>query len=142
MRQALQDSLAGALLETIAYPKGSIVVCTSCAKPIYKLDRGLGAGDKAGRAASAFKPIGLWDLVDLQWRAHGLVDAGLTAVLRGWTADEMKAHVARIGEPVAGDPMLCPVCGDVYVQARTAEVSDTQDRAYVIELLTIPPRVA
>lgn len=140
MRQALQDSLAGALRETVTYPKGSIVVCTSCAKPIFKLDRGLTAGEHAGRAASVFKPVSVWDLMDLQWRAHGLADAGLTATLRGWTADEMKAHVQRLTEPRAGDPMACPACGDVFVQARSAELADTQDRAYVVELLTVPPR--
>jgi hypothetical protein len=141
MREALRDSIAGALRETVTYPKGSIVICTSCAKPIFRLERGISAGEKAGRAASAFKPLSIGDMIELQGRAvSGTADAGVIAALRMWTLAQVTDHVKKLHDPKAGDPMVCPACGDVFPQARAAEVSDTQDRAYVVELITVPPR--
>lgn len=142
MRHALKESIGSVLLETVRYPKGSIIVCTSCAKPIYKLERGIAAGEKAGRAASAFKPVSVYDLMDLQWRSQGGTEPGLVAAMREWTGEQMKAHADRLTAPKAGDPMLCPACGEVFVQSRSSESSDTKDRAYVLELLTVPPRAA
>lgn len=134
LRKSLQDSPA---THQAHYPAGSIVICHSCARPIYVLDRPLGLGQKAGRGASAFKPIALSHLAELADRQD--IDAGLRAVVASWTLDQRKAHLAQLNEPRSGDPMICPVCHDVFVQVLTVEQNETLDRAYVIELMTIPP---
>lgn len=119
------------------YPAGSIVVCVSCAAPIYRLERGIGIGERAGRSADAYKPVRLIDLQQLLARED--VEPGIRAVLAGKTALELKAHCERIPDLRAGDPLACPACGRAFVAARSTEASETRDRGYVIELLTIPP---
>lgn len=119
------------------YPKGSIVLCNACSKPIAKLDGGIALGDKAGRMAQQFKPLSLSDLQTLAARED--IDAGIRALVRGWTVAESKAHVAALCEFRAGDPMLCPCCHDCFVQVLGVEKDEVLDKAYTIELLTIPP---
>lgn len=142
MRQALRDSLGRRGHGAARYPRGSIVVCVSCGKPIYKLDRGIGAGERAGRSVQAFRPVSMADVRAIGRRRDAVVDPGIVAAFRAWTPAEVAAHVAALREPRAGDPMVCPVCGDVFARARASEVSDTCDRAYVIELVVLPPEVA
>ncbi len=119
------------------YPRGSIVICTSCAKPLYRLERAIFIGDHAGRSVSAYAPVTVADLQVLADRPD--VDAGLRAVLQGMTPADRRAHCDRIASPRAGDPCVCPLCGQVWVQARSSEESETRDRAYVIQLVTIAP---
>lgn len=120
---------------TVPYTKGSIVICTSCARPLYRLERGIELGERMGRAAAAFAPVTASDLAILRDRHD--VDAGVRALL---TAEPSLAQYAdRIPSPRAGQPALCPFCEQVFVQGRSTEVADTRDRAYVWELVTIPP---
>lgn len=134
LRRSLADSPAAGFER---YPKGSIVLCTSCALPLFTLDRGLELGAKGGDAASAFKPVSLADLNALAGRVD--VDAGIRARVNAWTIEERRAHVDGIVEPKAGDPMVCPYCHGAWPQVLTTEESETHDRAYTLELLTIPP---
>lgn len=119
------------------YPKGSIVLCNECAKPIFKMDYAICLGDKAGKTAEAFKPVSLADLAELAGRVD--VDAGVRAMVNGWDIDARKAHVASLKEMRAGDPMMCPCCQKCFVQVIATEKHEVLDRAYTIELLTIPP---
>lgn len=138
MRDSLKKSLADSPVKGFErFPKGSIVVCTSCAAPIFKLDHGISLGDKAGKMASAFKPITLADLETLAGRED--IDAGIRATLRSWTPDQCKAHIASLREVKTGDPMLCPICDKVFVQVLAEEKNEALDRSYTLELLTIPP---
>jgi hypothetical protein len=138
MRESLRRSIADSPSTGFErYPKGSIVLCNACALPIFKLDRGVDLGQKAGQAASAFKPLTLADLAELADRVD--VDAGIRARVNAWTPEERRAHVALLVEPKSGDAMACPSCGGCWPQVLTTEQTETHDRAYVLELLTIPP---
>jgi hypothetical protein len=118
------------------HAKGDIVICTSCARPLYQLERGISLGDKVGSAADAFAPVTPAILKALGESPH--VDAGLTAWARGLTDRGARAHCESISRPRRGDPMLCGLCGKVWAQVLTAEVADTMDRAYTVELVTVP----
>jgi hypothetical protein len=138
MRDSLRKSLADSPVKNFErYPKGSIVLCHACSDPIYKLEAGIGVGQKAGRSVSLFKPLALTDLADLAERPD--IDAGVRARIASWTPDERRAHVAKLTTPKAGDAMICPVCRGCFVQVLTVEKTETIDRAYVLELHTIPP---
>jgi len=121
------------------YPKGSIVICNACAKPIYKLDFGIALGDKAGKAASSFKPVSEQDILTLARRED--IDAGIRAALRAMPMTTLAEYIEKLAaaEVKAGEPMICPVCHECFVQVLTTEVSETLDKSYVIEMLTIPP---
>lgn len=124
------------------YAKGSIVICVSCALPIYRLERSIFIGEKAGRSAQAYRPVRLADLEELRDRRD--VDAGLRAVLNGWDDAQAKAHVDGVPVLNSGDPLVCPCCHKGFVQARTSadptEIAETRERGYVIQLITIPPK--
>lgn len=138
MRQSLQKSLAHSPVKGFErYPKGSIVLCQSCAKPVFKLDTAICLGDKAGQMASAFKPLSLLDLADLGGRVD--IDAGVRALVKAMTPEQRKAHIDSLREMRSGDPMLCPVCRDCFVQVVSVDKTEALDRAYTVELVTIPP---
>lgn len=138
MRESLKQSLADSPVENFEkYPKGSIVVCNACAKPIFILDRAICLGDKVGQSASAYKPLSLVDLGELGARED--VDAGIRAMVRAMTMDDRRAHVALLTEVRTGEPMLCPCCKDCFVQVLELDSHAVLDKSYVIELLTIPP---
>lgn len=124
------------------YPKGSIVICVSCALPIYRLERAIFIGEKAGRSAAAYRPVRVVDLVELRERPD--VDAGMRAVLTSWTPEQLRAHAERIPVLNAGDRLICPCCRQGFTEARSSadpgEVGETLDRGYVIQLITIPPK--
>lgn len=138
----MRDSLRKSAADTPAtgferYAKGSIVVCNACAKPIFRLDRAIALGDRAGRMASAFKPLRLQDLDILAGRED--IDAGVRAAVRAMTLEQRVAFVAGLREMRAGDPMQCPCCHDCFVQVLSVDTHEVLDKAYTIELLTIPP---
>lgn len=136
MRDALIDSLAQpGQATTDRYPAGAIVICVSCGRPLYRLERGIGVGERMGRARDAFVPVSPDDLLALSVRPD--VPAGVVAHIRA--IPDLRVYVDAIPRPRAGSPALCPHCQQVFVAARTAEVSDTIDRAYVWELHVIPP---
>lgn len=119
------------------YPKGSIVLCQSCAKPIFKLDYGITVGDKVGRSVNAFKPLSVADMEVLAARAD--IDAGVRAGIVAWTPEQRAAHVQALHEMRTGDPMVCPCCHGVFVQVLAVTTHEVLDKAYTIELVTIPP---
>jgi predicted RNA-binding Zn-ribbon protein involved in translation (DUF1610 family) len=134
MRQALVESIGTSTQDR--YPRGSVVVCVSCGRPIYALERGLALGETMGRARSAFVPVSPDALLDLCARFD--IDPGVRAHIRDIA--DLREYCETIPRPVAGSQADCPKCGRVFVQARSAERSDTTDRAYVWELTTIAPR--
>lgn len=138
----MRDSLRKSLADTPAvgferYAKGSIVLCNACALPIFKLDHGISLGDKAGKMASAFKPVTLADLETLATRED--IDAGVRATVKGWSPSVRLAHVSALREMRTGDPMMCPSCADCFVQVLSVEKTEALDKSYTIELLTIAP---
>lgn len=138
MRKSLEQSVAESPVRNFErYPKNSIVLCNACALPIFRLDRGIDLGQRAGQAASAFVPISLADLLELEGRAD--IDAGIRAVIASWSPEAKRAHLQQLHEMRAGMPMACPVCHDCFVQVLSTEMDETHDRAYTLELLTVPP---
>ena len=138
----MKDSLKQAIADSPdkqfeRYPAGSIVLCNACALPIFKLDFAITLGMKGGQASNAFKPIKLADLLELEQRPD--IDAGVRAALKAWSPEKKKAHLELLFEPRRGEAMICPICGGCYPQVLTTEVNETNDRAYTLELLTIPP---
>jgi hypothetical protein len=138
MRAALQESIARAGGDRWA--AGSIVVCTSCGRPIYRLTRGIGAGEKVGRSVEAFAPVEWRDIEALIQRQD--LEPGLRARWRSETREQWRERLAAIPPPRSGDPCKCPLCTNVFVQARAGEPTEFLDRAYVVELVTIPPEGA
>lgn len=138
MRESVKKSAADSPVKGFEhYPKGSIVICNACACPIYKLEAGITLGQKVGRTADLYKPLTLADLNALAARED--IDAGMRAMLSQWDAARRKQHVDALYDLRAGDPMACPICAKSFVQVLTVEGSETVDRAYTIELVTIPP---
>ena len=139
MRESLKKSIADSPVKNQdRYPKGSVVLCNACAEPIFKLDRAIALGDGAGRLASAMKPLDVKDLVALGDRDD--IDAGVKASVQAKTREDLVAHAQKLHEVKAGDPMLCPLCSCCFVQVLAVGKHEVLDRAYVIELLTIPPQ--
>ena len=136
LKHSLADSPAGAG-ESFRYPKGSIVLCNACAVPMAKLDHGIALGDKGGRMVNAFKPLRSADIDTLAARED--IDAGVIAWARGLTPEAKKHYLGALREFKTGDPMSCPICAGCFVQVIAAEKDAVMDRAYVIELVTIPP---
>lgn len=141
MRDSLKHSLAdspGGGGESFRYPKGSVVLCNACAVPMAKLDHGIALGDKGGRMVNAFKPLTSADVDTLATRED--IDAGIRAWARNLTPASRAAHLGALREYKTGDPMTCPICHGCFVQVIAVERNAVLDRAYVIELVTIPPQ--
>lgn len=123
------------------YPKGSIVVCYACGKPLYKLQAAIFVTDKPSRTAWKYAPVSLADLQTIIARTD--LDPGLRAAIKFMTPDEQRAHVEKIPTLKAGDALTCSACGGSFVFGRTSETQDGRaeftDRAFVIQLATIPP---
>lgn len=138
MRASLKKSLAHTPATGFErYPSGSIVLCQSCALPIFRLARAIDLGDKCGGLASAFVPVLARDLDTLAARED--IDAGVRGVLSTWTTEQRVTHVAKLREMRSGDPMLCPVCHGIFVQVVSVDRTEAIDAAYTVELVTIPP---
>lgn len=137
LKQSLADTIAGDQ-QDFRYAKGSIVLCTACAAPIAILEQGIALGDKAGRMAQAFAPLRAVDLEVLGARED--IDAGVRAWVRSLTADQKKAHLEKLHRFNTGDPAICPCCHHGFMQVLSVEKTETLDKAYVLELVTIPPQ--
>ncbi len=138
MRESLKKSLEDSPAKGFErYPAGSIVICNACAMPIFKLEYGIDLGAGSGRSAKAFKPLSLADLDALTVRT--VVDAGLRAKIMGMSAEQRTDHIAKLREVRAGDPMLCPCCEMCFVQVLSVTQHEVLDKAYTIEMLTVPP---
>jgi hypothetical protein len=138
VRKSLLKSVAESPVKGFErYAKHSIVLCNSCASPLFLLETGISLGDKCGQMADRFKPITIADLNVLAGRDD--IDAGVKAMLAGWDQDQRKAHCDKLHEVHTGDPMVCPICTHVFVQVLAVERDEVVDRAYTVELVTIPP---
>ncbi len=122
------------------YPKGAVIVCGDCWRPIYKLERGVAPGDKCGRAASAFAPMRQADFRDLDTRVD--LDAGWRGLLAVYALSPESQAVTGARRPRAGDEAVCPACGGQFLKVRTVTKSETLDHAYVWEMLWVPPLAA
>lgn len=137
MRESLRKSIEDGRSGFERYPKGSIVLCNACAKPIFKLDRSLHLGDKAGGSASAFKPLDAVDLAELAERQD--IDEGVRVMLKNQSPEDRQNHVNALREMRAGEPMMCPLCKGTFPQVLSTEKHEVLDKAYTLELLVIPP---
>lgn len=136
MRASLTASLANDPTFE-GYPKGSMVVCGDCWKPVYVLERGISVGDRGGRAASAFRPLTWADCESLKDRPD--LDTAWRGLWAAFCASPAVARLLNAPRPRAGQDATCPLCGGNYIKGRTVERQDTIDRAYVLEMATIPP---
>lgn len=121
------------------HPKGSIVLCASCWKPLYKLEHGISFGDRL--RADTYRPLTEGDYVALADRAakdHAL-NAGIAGVWRSWTDEQRRAMAHRVTTPRAGEQPVCPFCAKAWMFHWAQEEAEVNDRAYVCDLLTIPP---
>ena len=132
MRASLRESIAQG---EESYPAGSIVLCQHCLKPLYRLERGIGTGETAGRSVDAYRPVRPRDV----YRLMESIDPGVAATARLWTEASLIDHCHAIPELRSGSPALCPCCGHSFVKVRALEAAEVIDRAYVMELVTIPP---
>lgn len=140
MRKSLKHSLADSPVdagESFRYPKGSIVLCNACAVPVAVLEQGIALGDKAGRMVNALKPLRDHDVTTLALRED--IDAGVMVWARSLNPVARKAYLEKLHPFKTGDPMQCPTCGGCFVQIIAVERDAVLDKAYVIELLTLPP---
>lgn len=138
MRDSLKKSLADSPVSGFErYPSGSVVLCNACCSPLYVLDGAICVGDKSGRMAERFKPLTSQRLTDLAGRDD--IDAGVKAMINGWDEDRRKEHLSKLKDVKAGDPMMCPICDGCFVQVVSVEAHEVLDRAYTVELVTIPP---
>lgn len=135
MREALRESLATGRPTYI--PRGSIVICNVCGKPIYRVEVGIDAGERAGRAIRKFVPVTARDLATLIERPD--VHAGTRAWLKAQSWAALMHYAEQIPRPLAGEVPICPKCGHCWCEYRTAEIGDTNDRAVVFEPHIIPP---
>jgi hypothetical protein len=137
-RESLKKSIADSPARNFErYPAGSIVLCNACALPVFKLDAAIALGDGGGRAAKAFKPVSMADLDGLIDRDD--VDAGVRASITAMSHEQRVQHLQKLHEFKSGDPMLCPACGDCFVQVLAVTKHEVLDRAYTMEMLVIKP---
>ena len=136
MRAGLKASLAMSP-HFEGYPAGSIVVCSDCWKPVYVLERGIGPGDKGGRAASAFRPLTRADCAALLTRSD--LDPAWQGLFRTWCESPAVRTLLDAPRPRAGSEATCPLCAGPFLKSRAVERSETVDRGYVLEMVTIPP---
>jgi hypothetical protein len=139
MRDSLKHSIADSPAQDSAfrYPKGSIILCNACAAPVAVLEQGIALGDKGGRMAQAFKPLRSTDLDTLARRDD--IDAGVRAWAMHLTPDARQTYLRGLKEFRTGDPMVCPTCHECFVQVLAVDRHEVLDKAYVIELVSIPP---
>jgi hypothetical protein len=143
MRQAITDAQRTSPVpsQDVAFPRGSIVVCYSCGIPLYKLEAAIFVGEKATRSGWKYAPVSVNDLRELVARRD--LDPGIRASLKLLTAAQLHEHCAKIQRLHAGDALDCAACRKPFVFVRTSDGSEGAleftDRAYVIQLATIPP---
>jgi hypothetical protein len=135
MRKALDDALRLSPVPTldVAYPSGSVVVCYACGKPLYTLQGNIYVGEKPSRSAWKYAPVRLEQMIALSERTD--LDPGIRASLKVMSVDDQRLK--------AGDFLDCPACKKSFVYVRTSTGSEGAaeftDRAYVLQLATIPP---
>lgn len=137
LKQSLADSAAGDQVD-FRYPKGSVILCNACARPMAILEHGIALGARCGRMVSAIAPLTVAQLVELGERED--IDAGVRAFVKGLSPEQLKEHCEKSPRYRTGDPMICPFCHQCFVQVLSVDKHETLDKAYVIELVTLPPQ--
>lgn len=126
----------------VVYPKGSIVVCYHCGKPLYRLQQSIYEGEPAARSAWKYAPVSVADLMTLLDRSD--LEPGQRAAIKAMTPEDWQAHCQQIPEIKPGDFADCPACKGQFVYARTYGQDDGAkgfgDKGYVIQLAIIPPQ--
>jgi hypothetical protein len=125
----------------VLYPKGSIVVCRECGKPIYRLQASIYWGEPVGKSAWKYVPVTVSEIMDLAARMD--LDAGVRAAMKITSAEEWAAHCETIPTVKPGDFMDCPSCRKSFSVAATRPGDDAMasfsDRGYQVQLSVIPP---
>jgi len=125
----------------VLYPKGSIVVCRDCGKPIYKLQASIYFGEPVGKSAWKYAPVTVEDITAIAMRPD--LDPGVRAAMNITTLAEWATHCERIPTVKAGDYMDCPACRRSFAHAATRPEADGapsfHDKGYQIQLAVIPP---
>ncbi len=123
------------------FPRGTVIVCPECYRPIYALERGIGPHDRAGRAASAFRPITQRDITEV-CRVRPDVPVGWQVEVQKWRGTEQAKRVLQAARPVAGGDASCPNCGEMWVRIVEREKNSAGEKAYELQLLDIAPSPA
>lgn len=134
MRAGLVAAVETAPNALIGYEKGATVLCAQCFVPLYKLERGIGPGEKASRSVDAYRPITRAELRQLRKEV-----TSIHAALKTWTDEDETTHVNSIDRPKTGDPAACPKCARSFVQVFAPEADEVMDHAYTWRLVTVPP---
>lgn len=138
MRESLKKSLAHSPVKNFEqYAKNSIVLCNACGLPIFRLDVAIVLGDGMGKMARAFKPLTVTELQAFGDRID--IEPGVVAKVKSMSLEQRVQHVQKLREVRPGDPALCPVCEQCFVQVVAVEKNEALDKAYTVELLTAQP---
>lgn len=126
----------------VMYPKGTIVLCYHCAKPLYRLQASIYVGEPMARSAWKYAPVSLADVIDLMQRSD--LEPGQRAAFKAVPLEDWRAHVDKIPEMRPGDFADCAACHKQFVFAQTSSSEDGRfefaDKGYVITLAVIPPQ--
>lgn len=125
----------------VIYPKGSIVVCLDCGKPIYRLQQSIYYGEPVGKSAWKFVPVEMADLQALIDRND--LEPGQRAAVKAMSLADRVAHCQKIPTLKAGDFMDCPACKKQFSYGIAPDTADGAkqfaDKGYQVELTVIPP---
>jgi hypothetical protein len=134
MRAGLQAAIEAARDENEGYPKGSTVICAHCFVPLYLLTRSISPGQKALNSWDSYRPLSEGEI----WTLRRQVPS-VTAALKTWDINDVRAHVQSIPELKRYSPALCPNCQRSFVQVFAPDAAEVTDHAYTWRLVTIPP---
>lgn len=139
MRASLIESLASRGAQDVEHPKGAVILCCACLRPLYVVQRTIYSGESVGRSIELgkWRPVTLADLTALEDR---LDQPMVAALIRHWTPEQRVQHVTHIAEPFKGMQALCPCCGLSIPRVRATEAAEVIDQTYVWELVTITPK--
>jgi hypothetical protein len=125
----------------VIYPRGSIVVCRECGKPLYRLQQSIFQGEPVGRSAWKYAPVTLRDLQELVDRSD--LEPGQRAAIKAMSVEDQRLHCDRIPTHKAGDFMDCPSCRKPFAHGFIPRSRDGAsmfaDKGYVVSLAIIPP---
>jgi hypothetical protein len=132
MREGLRASVEAARGRLEGYPKGSVVLCAACGRPLYRLRRAIEPGASVARSVTAYGPVTPADL-------EALAELAGLAPPEAEVRAARQAYCARIPEVRTGQPACCPFCGLSWVRVWAPTASELVDRAYTWTLVVLPP---
>jgi hypothetical protein len=126
----------------VLYPRGSIVVCRDCGKPLYRLQQSIFYGEPVARSAWKYAPVTMKDLDELMDRSD--LEPGQRAAIKAMSPEARHLHCNRIPTVKAGDFMDCPLCRKQFATGFIPESRDGasmfNDKGYRVTLAIIPPQ--